>query len=154
MIQRELERDLNRSFEAYGDGLIHRLSTWIREGSARCVQIFEHIPSPSQVAGLEDPETAQGSRAVTPQASPDTDLTAGAVAGAVAGADASASAIENIADWDFSTLDLEIPISLDFDQFITPAGFTPSDDQCLTDPDSAYGTGSLEDSSGARQNYS
>ncbi|KAI3553002.1 hypothetical protein CABS03_03139 [Colletotrichum abscissum] len=143
MIRRELERDLNRSFEGYGDGLMSRLSVWIRNSSARCVQIFEHIPSPSQVADLDDPETTQGSRAVSPQASPDTDLPAGA------GADA--SFIGNAGEWDLSDLDLDIPSMLDFDSFITPMDFPPTDYQCYTEGDSAYGTGSVEDASGARQ---
>ncbi|KAK7453850.1 hypothetical protein Landi51_03790 [Colletotrichum acutatum] len=145
MIQRELERDLNRSFEGYGDGLMDRLSIWIRNSSARCAQIFEHIPSPSQVADLEDPETARGSRAVSPQVSPDTDLTVGI------DADASVGAIENAVEWDFTTLDWDMPGL--FDQFNIPLVCPMTDDQCITDPDSAYGTGSIEDSSGARQNY-
>ncbi|KAJ0302177.1 hypothetical protein COL516b_007228 [Colletotrichum fioriniae] len=149
MIQRELEKDLNRSFERYGDGLMDSLSIWIRDSSARCAQIFEHIPSPAQVADLDDPETAQGSRAVSPQVSPDTDLTVSV--GEEAGA--STGVIEGALDFDFGIPDIDISSLLNFDLPNIPSDFPTSDDQCPTYPDSAYGTGSVEDASGARRSY-
>ncbi|KAL2880519.1 hypothetical protein SGCOL_004240 [Colletotrichum sp. CLE4] len=145
MIQRELERDLDRSFESYGDGLMNRLSVWIRNSSARCAQIFEHIPSPLQAAELDDPETARGSRAVSLEASPDINLNVGV--------DASADAIDSTVDWDFGSLDFDLHFTgMSFDPLDIPSDFPTSDDQCFMNSDSAYGTGSVKDSSGGRQN--
>ncbi|KAK1544419.1 hypothetical protein CPAR01_01921 [Colletotrichum paranaense] len=149
MIQRELEKDLNRSFERYGDGLMHSLSVWIRNSSARCAQIFEHIPSPAQVADLDDPETARGSRAVSPQVSPDANLTVGIDEDTGAGT----GAFESTLDFDFGVPDIDISNILSFDPLNVPSDFPISDDQCFTYPDSAYGTGSVEDASGTRRSY-
>ncbi|OHE97027.1 hypothetical protein CORC01_07636 [Colletotrichum orchidophilum] len=139
MIQRELESELNRHFEGFEDGIMDRLVTWIRTSSAKCANIFENIPSPSQAAALGDPENVRSrSRAASP-ADPETDLTVGVGAG--------------VEPWGYGYPDFDWRGSPSFDQYNNPFSFLSSDDQCLTDFDSAYVTGSIEDSSGARQNY-
>ncbi|KXH35482.1 hypothetical protein CSAL01_01563 [Colletotrichum salicis] len=143
MIQRELESELDRHFEGFEEGIMNRLVGWIRASSARCADIFENILSPSQAAALGDPETARsGSRASSPAAL-ETDLTVGD----------GASVLEGMEPWTFGYPDFDWRTFPSFDQYNMPQSFPSSDDQCLTDPDSAYGTGSTEDPLGARQNY-
>ncbi|KXH46095.1 hypothetical protein CNYM01_06832 [Colletotrichum nymphaeae SA-01] len=142
MIQRNLENELNRHFEGFEEGIMNRIVGWIRVSSAKCADIFENIPSPSQAAALGDPETARPESRASSPVDPGTNSTVGA------------SVLEGMEPWTFGFPEFDLQTFPSFDQYFMPPGFLSSDDQCHTDPDSAYGTGSLEDSSGVRQNLS
>ncbi|KAF9877564.1 hypothetical protein CkaCkLH20_04699 [Colletotrichum karsti] len=141
LIQRELEKDIERCFEDLGAGLMGRLAVWIQNSSARCAKIFENIPSPSQAAALEDPETAR--RSTSRAASPAHVAENGSTGGGVG------------EPWyfGFPEFDVSNAAYLNFDQLAVPTEFFPSYDQCHVEYDSAYDTGSHGGSSGAPRGY-